>query len=130
MKEAQPGAGRRRRGAQLRIVPLFEAGATLAGGAARRCDTLLATPVYREALRAVGDEQEIMIGYSDSNKDVGYLASAGRAYRAQVRIAEVLREHGVGWMLLPRPGRRGRPRRRPDQRRDPGAAAGHGRRRG
>ena len=33
-------------------------------------------PVYREALRAVGDEQEIMIGYSDSNKDVGYLASA------------------------------------------------------
>ena len=58
-------------------------------------DALLAMPVYREALRSVGDEQEVMIGYSDSNKDVGYLASAWAAYTAQVRIAEVLRRHGV-----------------------------------
>ena len=57
-------------------------------------------PVYREALRAVGDEQEIMIGYSDSNKDVGYLASAWAAYTAQVRIAEVLTRHGVSWCFF------------------------------
>jgi phosphoenolpyruvate carboxylase len=86
-------------GAQLRVVPLFEAGATLAGAPATM-DALLAMPVYREALRSVGDEQEIMIGYSDSNKDVGYLASAWAAYTAQVRIAEVLERHGVTWFFF------------------------------
>ncbi len=86
-------------GAQLRIVPLLEAGATLAGGA-ETIAALLAMPVYREALRSVDDEQEVMIGYSDSNKDVGYLASAWAAYTAQVQIAEVLLDHGVGWLFF------------------------------
>ena len=63
-------------------------------------ETLLATPVYRAALRAVGDHQEIMIGYSDSNKDVGYVASGWGTYRAQSRIAEVLRRHGVSWIFF------------------------------
>ena len=85
--------------AQLRIVPLFEAGATLAA-APGTLETLLETPVYRAALRAVGDHQEIMIGYSDSNKDVGYLASGWGTYRAQSRIAEVLRRHGVSWIFF------------------------------
>jgi phosphoenolpyruvate carboxylase len=86
-------------GAQLRIVPLLEAGATLAAGRETIAE-LLAMPVYREALRSVGDEQEVMIGYSDSNKDVGYLASAWAAYTAQVQIAEVLHEHGVGLLFF------------------------------
>lgn len=86
-------------GARLRIVPLFEAGATLES-APETMAALLAVPEYREALRAVGDEQEIMIGYSDSNKDVGYLASGWAAYRAQARIAEVLREHDVRWVFF------------------------------
>ncbi len=77
-------------GAQLRIVPLFETGATLAG-AATTMDALLREPVYRTALRSVGDEQEVMIGYSDSNKDVGYVASGWAAYRAQAQIAQVHR---------------------------------------
>jgi phosphoenolpyruvate carboxylase len=85
--------------ARLRIVPLFEAGATLAAGA-QTLETLLAIPVYREALRSVGDHQEIMIGYSDSNKDVGYLASGWGTYRAQARIAEALRTHGVSWIFF------------------------------
>ncbi|HWD75120.1 MAG TPA: phosphoenolpyruvate carboxylase [Solirubrobacteraceae bacterium] len=85
--------------ARLRVVPLFEAGATLAAAPATM-DTLLAMPVYREALRSVGDEQEIMIGYSDSNKDVGYLASAWAAYTAQVRLTEVLSRHGVSWCFF------------------------------
>jgi phosphoenolpyruvate carboxylase len=85
--------------AQLRIVPLFEAGATL-DSAPETLETLLATPVYRAALRAVGDHQEIMVGYSDSNKDVGYLASGWGTYRAQSRIAEVLRHHGVSWIFF------------------------------
>ena len=85
--------------AQLRVVPLFEAGATLEA-APDTMERLLAMPVYREALSSVGDEQEIMIGYSDSNKDVGYLASAWAAYRAQIRIAEVLSRHGVSWCFF------------------------------
>jgi phosphoenolpyruvate carboxylase len=83
----------------VRIVPLFEAGATLAG-AAETMDALLSLPVYRAALRGVGDEQEVMIGYSDSNKDVGYVASAWGAYRAQTELAEVFRRHQVSWVFF------------------------------
>jgi phosphoenolpyruvate carboxylase len=83
----------------LRIVPLFEAGATLQA-APETMRTLMATEVYRTALASLGNEQEVMIGYSDSNKDVGYLASAWLAYEAQVRVVEVLREHGVGWLFF------------------------------
>jgi phosphoenolpyruvate carboxylase len=83
----------------LRIVPLFEAGATLEA-APETMDALLEMPVYREALRGVGDEQEIMVGYSDSNKDVGYLASGWAAYTAQIKIAEVMRRHGVRWSFF------------------------------
>ena len=57
--------------------------------------TLLELPVYRAALRAVGDEQEVMIGYSDSNKDAGYVASGWATYRAQIALAEELARHGV-----------------------------------
>ncbi len=85
--------------ATLRIVPLFEAGATLQAAPATMA-ALLERPVYRAALRAVGDEQEVMIGYSDSNKDVGYLASGWATYRAQIDIAEVLRAAGVSWTFF------------------------------
>jgi phosphoenolpyruvate carboxylase len=87
------------RGVQLRIVPLFEAGATLQA-APQTMEALLAMPVYREALRSVSDVQEIMIGYSDSNKDVGYLASAWAAYTAQVNLAAVLTRHDVEWFFF------------------------------
>ncbi len=80
--------------AALRIVPLFEAGDTLAS-AADTLDRVLDTPVYRRALAAVDDTQEIMIGYSDSNKDVGYLASSWAAYRAQSELASVLHRRGL-----------------------------------
>ncbi|MDQ3678251.1 MAG: phosphoenolpyruvate carboxylase, partial [Actinomycetota bacterium] len=84
--------------ARLRIVPLFESGETLAESA-ETMRTLLATPVYRAALDAVG-EQEIMVGYSDSNKDVGYVASGWEVYRAQLELAELMREHGVRWQFF------------------------------
>ena len=86
-------------GASLRIVPLFEAGATLAEAPATM-DRLLREPVYRAALRAVGDEQEVMIGYSDSNKDIGYVASGWAAYRAQTKIAAVIAGHGASWVFF------------------------------
>jgi phosphoenolpyruvate carboxylase len=84
--------------AQLRIVPLFESGETLAQ-AADTMRTLLDIPVYRTALESVG-LQEMMVGYSDSNKDVGYVASGWHIYRAQLEIAAVMREHGVTWQFF------------------------------
>jgi phosphoenolpyruvate carboxylase len=98
MKEASlAGAGGER--AWLRVVPLFEAGATLAA-APETMDRLLREPIYREALRAVGDEQEVMIGYSDSNKDVGYVASGWAAYLAQTQLSEVIAGHSARWMFF------------------------------
>ena len=70
--------------------------------------TLLELPVYRAALRAVGDEQEVMIGYSDSNKDVGYVASGWATYRAQVALARRAARARRALDLLPRPRRRAR----------------------
>jgi phosphoenolpyruvate carboxylase len=80
--------------AALPIAPLFEFGASL-HDAAGTMATLLAQPAYRAALRSWGDCQEVMIGYSDSNKDVGYLASTWGVRRAQTELAELLRAHGV-----------------------------------
>ncbi len=87
------------RDAMLRIVPLFEAGETLAA-APDTLDDLMQRPVYRAALAAVGDRQEVMVGYSDSNKDVGYVASGWATYRAQQGVAEVLERHGVSWVFF------------------------------
>lgn len=85
--------------AMLRIVPLFEAGETLAASA-ETLRTLLRIPCYRRALAARGDEQEIMVGYSDSNKDVGYVASGWAVYSAQLELVAVLREHGIRWTFF------------------------------
>ena len=41
-----------------------------------------------------------MIGYSDSNKDAGYVASSWAAYQAQIEIAHVFRRHGVSWIFF------------------------------
>ncbi len=86
-------------GAMLRVVPLFESRETL-DAAAETMRTLLNMPVYRNALRAVEDEQEIMVGYSDSNKDVGYVASGWAIYRAQISLAELMSEHGITWTFF------------------------------
>ena len=85
--------------ALLRIAPLFESGATLAG-AAGIMDRVLREPSYRAALRAVGDEQEVMIGYSDSNKDVGYVASGWAAYKAQTQLSATISSHGASWVFF------------------------------
>ncbi|MBJ7330853.1 MAG: phosphoenolpyruvate carboxylase [Solirubrobacteraceae bacterium] len=87
------------RDALLRIVPLFESGDTLAA-AAETMKTLMDLPCYRAALAGVGNEQEIMVGYSDSNKDVGYVGSGWAVYRAQVELAELMREYAVRWIFF------------------------------
>ena len=68
-----------------------------------------------------------MIGYSDSNKDAGYVASGWATYRAQIALAEELERHGVAWVFFHgRGGALGRGG-GPANRGDPRAAAGHGR---
>ena len=56
---------------------------------------LLATPIYREHVRALGDRQTVMIGYSDSTKDGGYLAAQWALYSAQRELQQVADEFGV-----------------------------------
>jgi phosphoenolpyruvate carboxylase len=114
-------------GALLRIVPLFEAEASL-DQSASTMRTLLELPVYRAALRAAGDEQEVMIGYSDSNKDAGYVASGWATYKAQVALAEELSRHGVRWVFFHGRGgalgRGGGPANRAIHAQPPGTVAG------
>jgi phosphoenolpyruvate carboxylase len=75
-------------------VPLFEDAATLER-AGPILDALLADPTYRAHLRTRGDRQEVMLGYSDSNKESGYLAANWLLHRAQAALAEAATARGV-----------------------------------
>jgi len=61
---------------------------------------LLDTPVYRELLRVCGDRQEIMLGYSDSCKDGGILASSWGLSRAQRQIIAITEQRGLKCRLF------------------------------
>jgi phosphoenolpyruvate carboxylase len=80
--------------ARLDIVPLFEEVEEL-----ERCSRvmarLFAVPAYRALLAARGMRQQVMIGYSDSNKAAGYVAATWHTYQAQADLAEVAKAHGV-----------------------------------
>ncbi|MCJ0902381.1 phosphoenolpyruvate carboxylase [Rhodococcus sp. ARC_M6] len=81
------------------IVPLFETIEDLQGGAA----TLLATldiPIYRAIVTSRGESQEVMLGYSDSNKDGGYLAANWALYRAELDLVEAARKSGIRLRLF------------------------------
>jgi phosphoenolpyruvate carboxylase len=84
---------------RLDVVPLFETLDDLehAPGVMRM---LLADDVYRRQLEARGNRQEVMIGYSDSGKDAGILASSWGLYRAQEAVAKVCAEAGVHLTLF------------------------------
>ena len=79
---------------RLDVVPLFET-----VGELRACGDVLArllrSRVYRAALRARGRRQQVMVGYSDSNKDGGYLAATWGTSRAQQDLAHVAKAAGV-----------------------------------
>ena len=76
------------------IVPLFETIEDLVAAPAIM-ETLFTTPEYQAHLQARGHRQQIMLGYSDSNKDGGYLASNWSLYRAQRELAKVCAAHGI-----------------------------------
>jgi phosphoenolpyruvate carboxylase len=83
----------------LDFVPLFETIDDLAV-ASQRMAELFAQPVYRRQLEARGGFQEIMLGYSDSNKDGGYWMANWALHRAQESLGRVCREHGVTFRLF------------------------------
>jgi phosphoenolpyruvate carboxylase len=84
---------------RLNVVPLFEALEPLRAGAPI-INRLLALPVYREHVRLRGNVQEVMLGYSDSNKESGPLQSAWALYQAQRALADIGRRTGVTVQLF------------------------------
>ena len=83
----------------LDVVPLFESADALRGCDAIM-DGLLSDPRYRAHLASRGDRQEVMLGYSDSNKESGYVAAGWLLYTAQERLVSAARRHGVELTLF------------------------------
>jgi phosphoenolpyruvate carboxylase len=84
---------------EINIVPLFETIKDL-----RNCtavmDRVLALPEYRRLVNSRGGAQEVMLGYSDSNKDGGFVTSGWELYKAEIGLIEVFARHGVKLRLF------------------------------
>ncbi|HXG26696.1 MAG TPA: phosphoenolpyruvate carboxylase, partial [Candidatus Binatia bacterium] len=83
----------------LDVVPLFESSEALTRAGAI-VEDLLADTRYRRHLRARGDRQEVMLGYSDSAKESGYVAANWLLHRAQADLAAVAARHGIQLTLF------------------------------
>ncbi len=79
---------------RIRVVPLFETIEDLRAGPAIMA-TLFANPIVRQSVDANGGVQEIMLGYSDSNKDGGFFCASFELFEAQRRLIRVGRNAGV-----------------------------------
>src|SRR5258708_14296400 len=63
-------------------------------------DRLFQVPEYEKLLDSRGRVQEVMVGYSDSNKDGGFLTSGWEVYKAEIALVDVFRRHGVKLSLF------------------------------
>ncbi|MBU0603141.1 MAG: phosphoenolpyruvate carboxylase [Gammaproteobacteria bacterium] len=88
---ADPGGVER---CSLPIMPLFETIEDLRRAPAIMRE-LLAMPLIKRSVRALGGVQEVMIGYSDSNKDGGFLSSNWELFKAQMKLSAVGVDAGV-----------------------------------
>ncbi|MFB6205181.1 MAG: phosphoenolpyruvate carboxylase [Haloglomus sp.] len=83
----------------LDVVPLLETESALSG-ARRIMGTLFENEAYSAALEARGDVQEVMLGYSDSNKENGFLAANWSLHRNQKRLAAITNDYDVDLRLF------------------------------
>jgi phosphoenolpyruvate carboxylase len=83
----------------INIIPLFETIGDLRG-CGPIMDDLFSVPYYRQLLASRGNVQEVMLGYSDSNKDGGFLTANWELYKAEVELVKVFAKHGIGLRLF------------------------------
>ncbi len=84
---------------RLNIVPLFETIEALEN-ACPVMETMFGLPWYRDLLASRDNIQEIMLGYSDSNKDGGYVSSSWGLYQAELGLVELFKRHNVRMRLF------------------------------
>ncbi|MGK0374887.1 MAG: phosphoenolpyruvate carboxylase [Arenicella sp.] len=84
---------------EIHIAPLFETVVDLEH-AEPTLESLFSNPVYRQLLAYTDDTQEVMLGYSDSCKDGGILASSWNLYKAQQNIVSVTNKYAIRCLLF------------------------------
>ena len=83
----------------INIIPLFETIEDLRG-CGLIMDELFSIPFYRNLLKTRDNTQEVMLGYSDSNKDGGYVTANWELYKAELELVEIFEKHGVNLRLF------------------------------
>src|SRR3954463_3740166 len=83
----------------INIVPLFETIEDLQASSAIM-DRMLSLHDYRRLVDSRGSVQEVMLGYSDSNKDGGFVTSGWELYKAEIGLVDVFERHGVRLQLF------------------------------
>jgi len=83
----------------MNVVPLFETIDDLRN-CGRIMNDLFSIPYYRQLLASRGNTQEVMLGYSDSNKDGGFLTANWELYKAEVELVRVFTAYGINLRLF------------------------------
>ncbi len=94
-----PGAGALHEEPELMVIPLFETIPDLRC-AAEIMEQWMALPAVRARIARQGQLQEVMLGYSDSNKDGGFLTSNWELYKSELRLVQVFERAGVKLRLF------------------------------